>query len=252
MELLGGMSPWVLLATALVVAFAYTIFGITGFGSTAIAVPILAHFLPLTFIVPLMVILDLAAAAILGRSGREHVSWPELKRVLPWLFVGIVLGATVLVKLPQPPLKIALGVFVIAVGMHAIFNPAAHGSISRSWAVPTGLVGGVVAALFGSGGPIYATYLARRLEDKSALRSTLARMISISAVVRTVMYAIGGLLVSVALWLVAVAMAPFVWVGIKAGGRIHTGLTAGQMRTIVGALLVLSGMVLLGRTFLGH
>ena len=248
----AGLSLGVLLATAAVVAFAYTVFGISGFGSTAIAVPILAHFLPLTFIVPLMVILDLAAAAFIGHTGREHVSWAELKRLLPWLFVGIVLGATVLVNLPQPPLKLALGVFVIAVGLHSIFNPGARGAISRLWAVPTGLVGGVVAALFGAGGPIYATYLSRRLDDKSALRSTVARMISISAVVRTVVYAFGGLLASVSLWSCAVLMAPFVWAGIKLGGRVHIGLTPIQMRRVVGALLIVSGVVLLARTFIGQ
>lgn len=249
-ELLAGLDPTVLGITALVVAFAYTIFGVSGFGSTAIAVPILAHFMPLTFAVPLMVVLDLAAAAFIGHTGREHVSRAELKRILPWLLVGIVLGATVLVKVPQPPLKIALGVFVIVVGINSLVNPRSRGAISRWWSVPTGIVGGVAAALFGAGGPIYATYLSGRLDDKSALRSTLARLISVSALIRTVVYALGGLLLHVALWIAAFALTPFVWLGLRAGGRIHTGLTAIQMRRAVGGLLVVSGSVLLARTWL--
>jgi uncharacterized protein len=250
MGMLAGLDPMVLGATALVILFAYTIFGVSGFGSTAIAVPILAHFMPLTFAVPLMVVLDLVAAAFLGHTGREHVSREELKRILPWLFGGIVLGATVLVKVPQPPLKIALGIFVVAVGLNSLANPASRGLISRWWSVPAGIVGGIAAALFGAGGPIYATYLSGRLPDKSALRSTVARLISISALVRTVVYALGGLLLQGALWVAALALTPFVWLGLRAGGRIHTGLTAIQMRRAVGGLLVVSGTVLLARTFL--
>ena len=36
-------------------------------------------------------------------------------------------------------------------------------------------------ALFGAGGPIYATYLSGRLDDKHQLRSTVSTLISISA-----------------------------------------------------------------------
>ncbi|MFZ4114974.1 MAG: sulfite exporter TauE/SafE family protein, partial [Polynucleobacter sp.] len=51
---------------------AYFIFGISGFGSSIIAVPILVLFFPLQIVVPLMVILDLCAAFYLGgKSYRE-------------------------------------------------------------------------------------------------------------------------------------------------------------------------------------
>lgn len=248
-ELLAGVDPVALIVTPLVIAFAYTVFGVSGFGSTAIAVPLLAHFLPLTFSVPLMVLLDLVAAGIAGRSN-EHVDMPEMKRVLPWLALGIVLGATLLVHAPPQPLKYALGIFALAMGLHGVASAAAPRRIAAAWAIPAGVVGGAVAAVFGAGGPIYATYFAGRLDDKTVLRSTVARMISISALVRTIVYAIGGLVLHAALLASAAALAPFVWLGLRTGMKIHVGLTQSQMRRVVGALLVVSGAVLLGRTWL--
>ena len=53
------LSPWLLLLAPLVIVVAYTVFGLSGFGSTVIAVPILAHFLPISYLVPLMALLDL-------------------------------------------------------------------------------------------------------------------------------------------------------------------------------------------------
>jgi uncharacterized protein len=42
-------------------------------------------------------------------------------------------------------------------------------------------------------------------------------------------------------------LAPFVWIGLKLGHRIHLGLSHEQMRRAVGALLVLTGLSLLVR-----
>ena len=63
---LHTLSPWLWVAAPLAIVLAYTIFGISGFGSTVIAVPILAHFLPVTYLVPLMVLLDMSAALFIG------------------------------------------------------------------------------------------------------------------------------------------------------------------------------------------
>jgi hypothetical protein len=48
----ADLSPWLWLLAPLVVMIGYTVFGLSGFGSTAITVPILAHFLPVSYLVP--------------------------------------------------------------------------------------------------------------------------------------------------------------------------------------------------------
>ena len=42
-------------------------------------------------------------------------------------------------------------------------------------------------------------------------------------------------------------LAPFVWIGLKVGTRIHVSLSQQQMRRAIGALLVLTGGSLLVR-----
>ena len=164
----AGLSPWLFVVAPLVIVVAYTIFGLSGFGSTIIAVPLLAHFLPVTFLVPLMALLDVAAAALVGHQSREHMSREEMKNLLPFIFVGFIAGATVLVGVPQDWLRAALGVFAAAVGVNSIVNPTLHKRISRLWCVPAGITGGAIASVFGAGGPIYSTYLSGRLDSKDA------------------------------------------------------------------------------------
>src|SRR6185369_7841333 len=126
----ANLSPWLLVVAPIVVIVAYTVFGLSGFGSTLITVPILAHFLPVTYLVPLMAALDLVSAITIGASSRKHVSKPELKRLIPFMFVGILLGATVLAGVSDRALRAAVGLFALTVGMYALVNPAMHRVIS--------------------------------------------------------------------------------------------------------------------------
>lgn len=246
----ASLSPWLFVVAPLVMIAAYTVLGLSGFGSTVVSIPLLAHFLPLSYLVPLMALIDLASTIFLGTSGREHVSKPELKRLVPFMFVGFLVGATVLVGVPDRYLRAALGVFAVAVGIHGILNPVLHRTISGLWSVPAGIAGGAIAAIFGAGGPIYATYLSGRLRDKGEIRATVSTIISISSSSRALIYAVTGLLLNMPVLVGIALLAPFAWLGLKIGRRIHVGLTQTQMRRAIGALLVATGLSLLARTFL--
>jgi uncharacterized membrane protein YfcA len=245
----ANLSPWLLLVAPVAVVIGYTVFGLSGFGSTVISLPILAHFLPVAYLVPLMAVLDVFCAAFIGVKGRDQVSKAELKRILPFMFVGFVVGVTVLVTVPETHLRTALGVFAIAVGVNSIVNPVLRRTISAWWSVPVGVLGGAIATVFGAGGPIYVTYLSGRLRDKGEMRATMSTLISISAFSRALVYAVSGVLLNLATLFGMLALAPFAWLGLRLGTRIHVGLTQEQMRRTIGALLVLTGSSLLLRAF---
>lgn len=235
----------------LTILFAYTVFGMSGFGSTIIALPILANWLPLTYLVPLMALGDIIAATTVGGSNRRHVSRAELKRLLPFMLLGIALGVTVLVNVPQHPLKIGLALFAMGVGLYSILNPSPKSTISPWWCIPAGSVAGALAAVFGAGGPVNVAYLAGRLRDKDEIRSTISVIIFVSATLRTGLYAIAGLVFKAATLAGFAMAAPFAWAGIALGSRIHTSLSNEQMRRVIGGVLMASGAVLLSRTLPG-
>jgi uncharacterized membrane protein YfcA len=239
------VSPWLWVVAPLVIIVGYTVFGLSGFGSTVISVPILAHFLPVSYLVPLMVVLDMTSATVMGTRGREQVAVVELKRILPFMFAGFAVGTTALVKVPDAYLRPALAVFTMAIGVNSILNPRLSKMISAWWCIPTGIVGGAVATVFGAGGPLYATYLSGRLQDKTEIRSTMSALISISAISRAILYAIAGLLLHTAVLVGGLMLAPFVLIGLRLGHRIHVGLTQEQMRRVVGAIVLVTGGLLL-------
>lgn len=59
-------------------------FGVTGFGASPITVPVLAHFLPLPFVLSLAAALDLGSAAALGVHTKKQADVRELLVLAPF------------------------------------------------------------------------------------------------------------------------------------------------------------------------
>jgi Predicted permeases len=243
------LSPWIWVLAPVVLVAGYFVFGLSGFGSTIVTVPILAHFLPISYLVPCLALIDCVSASFIGRTNREHIARDEMKWLVPMAIGGFVIGATILVKVPDIYLRVALGVFAVAVGIHGIVNPVIVKRVSRWWVVPTGLFGGAMSTTFGTGGPIYATYLVARLPDKDQVRATMSTLIAFSAIVRAITYVVTGL-VTLSLVAGALIAAPFAFLGLRLGTRIHVRMSQRQMRQLIGCLLILTGSGLLIRSLL--
>ncbi len=239
------MSPEQIAATAAILIVAYFIRGITGFGSGLIAVPLLALFLPLTFVVPLILLLDFTASIVIGGFNRQHVRWRELLMLIPVGVVGVGIGTLLLVNLPQTPMLIALAIFIFLFAIKSLLNIYGDKPISQAWAAPAALTGGTVGGLFGTGGPPYVIYLAHRIHDKSALRATLSMLFFAEGLARIISFLAVGLLMSREIWIAFFAGLPIVLGVLYLGSRVHHGLSAARMARLVGGLLLVASVSLL-------
>lgn len=244
--------PWpVLAAIPAVVLVAYVVLGATGFGSSIIAVPALAHAFPLAFAVPLVTALDSVATATLSARQWRHAVWWEFARLMPFILVGIALGASALVRLPARPALLALGTFVALYGAYTLAGPRSLRRAPGWLAAPIGLVGGVFSVLFGTGGPIYMVYLSSRIADKSALRATSATIVTVSVWIRVGVFLAAGLLQHAPLLTLAALMLPVMIVGLALGNRLHHALSRAGVLRLIAVLLVANGLLLVLRAVSG-
>jgi uncharacterized membrane protein YfcA len=221
---------------------AYFIFGVSGFGSSIIAVPILVLFFPLQIVVPLIVILDLCAAFYLGGKSYQEADKKELTWLFPFTLVGMVIGITLLLNAPQKPLLVLLGVFAAGNGIRVLtrsqFTPIPF--ISRYWAIPFGVVGGTFTALYATGGAIYASYLSMRLDQATRLRATMAL-----AILVLVFMLFSGLILYMPLFMLGLALMPCLIAGLWLGSKAHRNLSMHRMQQAYGLILLFAGSVLL-------
>ena len=232
-----------------VVFVAYVVFGVTGFGASPITVPLLAYFLPLAVVLPLAGILDLASALALGIHTRREADRRELVVLIPFTLLGLVLGVTLLVHLPHAVALRLLGAFVCAYALYVIVPRETRSRLGRGWAVPAGIAGGAMGALFGVGGPPYVMYLTGRVTDPAAQRATISQMVILSVGMRVIAFAVAGLLSGWALWMTAMFLIPAAWTGVWVGHRVHTRVTPAVTVRIIGIALFLAGVGLIRRTF---
>jgi hypothetical protein len=240
--------PWITLAcAAAIVVLAYVVFGMTGFGASIVAIPLLVHFFPLRFAVPLMLVFDLSASLALGLRNWRHQSRAELLRLLPWLALGMVAGVTLLVRVPERWLLLVLGGFVALYASWSLLRRAPEAAVSTRWALPSGLVGGAFTALYGTGGPIYTLYLARRLADKDVLRATIGAVVFCTALIRLALFTGSGFYGQPGLLKLALALVPFALLGYLGGSALHARLATRHAVRVVWSLLAVSGLGLVIR-----
>lgn len=243
----GGLSAAEMAAVGLTITLAYGVFGFGGFGANLVALPLLAHLMSLRFAVPMLLMLDLVSAALIGLRNRRLIETGELARLLPTLVIGMGLGVVVLQYAAERWLLLLLGVFVGGFALWSLFGRARSEPVSTRWAWPAGLVGGVFSSMFGTGGPVYTLYLARRIVDTGRLRATIGTLIFGSAFGRLLLFAASGILWQPGLLKMAALLLPFALLGFLIGSRVQARAPQAQVRRAIWLLLLASAVSLLLR-----
>lgn len=225
---------------------AYVVFGISAFGAALFTVPILSHFFPLDFVLPMCALIDATAALALGARISRDAAWTELKWMIPLSLAGAIAGVTLLVALPQQAMIAGIGLFLVAYALYSFRQGEATRIISRAWAPVAGFIGGAFGTMFGVGAPPYAIYLAHRMQDKLAYRATLSNMVIFSVGMRVLVFAAGGLVLADRIGGFAV-LVPFALAGLWLGNRLQARISRGGLLRIVSVLLLLIGVSLIAR-----
>lgn len=220
------------------------IFGITGFGSALITIPLSTFIVPLPFALALFAVLDLSNAIRIGFEDPKNAVNREWLRMLPLILAGTVTGVTLLVNLPRQASMFALAAFIIAMGISNFIRGAALRVVSQGWAYVAGFAGGITSTLFGAGGPPYAIYLSRRGLSKEQYRATLGRCAMTSIGMRVIAFLITGLLLDWKVWITVLFVFPASWLGITVATRLFKRMSRDVLMRVVALMLLVTGISL--------
>jgi uncharacterized membrane protein YfcA len=223
------------------------VFGITGFGSALVTIPLATHLVPLEFALALFALMDLCSAYSVGLENPRNAVRTEWRRLVPMILVGTALGVTLLVNLPRAVGMFLLGVFVLSYALYSLARRGPPRVIAAAWAWVAGLAGGITSSLFGAGGPPYAIYLSQRGLTKEQFRATMgfATMTSIS--LRVLAFVITGLLLEPAVWFTAPVVVPAGLLGLFVARRLYRRISREFLMRAVALVLLASGSSLIFR-----
>jgi uncharacterized membrane protein YfcA len=178
-----------------VAAFVSEVIGTTaGFGSSTIFLPISLFFVDFKTAIILVAIFHL-----FGNIGRITFFKHGLDKKIIFLF-GVpsvllgLLGAMLVGILPQPILKMILGLFLITISVTFLFKPKLSFPTNDKITVTGGSISGFITGIVGTGGALRATFLTGFNLEKTKYIATAATIALATDITRIPVYVSQGFL----------------------------------------------------------
>lgn len=105
-------------------------------------------------------------------SLKEHVEFEAIKHYGIWLVVGAILGAVLQTQVPQKPLLLVIGIFLIILPMLTLSENWSGYKIPEANDRIGGFGSGFMGGLSGHQGALRAMFLSRRLTNKMSFAAT--------------------------------------------------------------------------------
>lgn len=218
--------------------------GFGGFGASMVWVMGMSIVLPPATAIPTALILEvLASLQLLPRVWRE-AHWASLKWLMLGVLVGLPFGTWALVSVPERPMRIVIGVVVLATTIAMALGRHRENLPGPAGATATGVVSGVLNGALAMGGPPAILMYFSSPRHAAVGRASLIAFFLFTDVLGTGSAAVGGLVTPVLLGQTAVLF-PVSLIGVGLGALWYRRTGAEDFRRYVLWLLAgLSGLIL--------
>ncbi len=240
---LAGLEAGQALYATAAVLVAGTVRGFAGFGMSAILVLALSMILPPAQVVPMVMLMEVAASQRMLPGVWREVNW----RLAVWLLAGSALGtpigAQLLANVPAPAMRIALSLFVLAMVVLLWRGFRLPGDPKPAWGLAAGLFSGTANGAASFGGQPNALFLLSTSADAATVRATLVVIALCTDLYGSAVFGMTGLLTFETLMRAALLLIPMA-VGILIGERKFRAAQPQTYRRA--ALLLLTALSIAG------
>ena len=140
-----------------------------GIGGGVALLALLGTALPVASLIPVHGLVQLGSNSGRAWHQRVHVVWPVLLPFAAGALIGAAAGASVTLQLPDAPMKLALGVFVLVVTWLKV-PPLTR--LGRAGTAAAGLTVAFLSMLFGASGPLMAAFFEKSLPGRLEMVAT--------------------------------------------------------------------------------
>jgi uncharacterized membrane protein YfcA len=190
---LAGLQLGVLAYAVLVVFLAAVVRGYSGFGASAIMVTGLGLALPPAEVVPIALLLEIAASIGLLSQVWGAVAWPLVGWLSAGAVLGMPLGMALLARLPADPMRILISVLVLGASGLIWVGYRFRGTPGRAHILGTGIASGLANGIAAVGGLPVVLFLLSAATGARVSRATLIVYLMLGDIYGTGIAAANGL-----------------------------------------------------------
>ncbi len=172
MQLISG-SLIELIALAVIVFTAGVVRGAIGFGFSALVVAAGALFLSPALLVPMVVLLEIAASIQMLPSALSSVHWRAHNRILLALLIATPIGVYALAIAPDDLLRAVVALFILILASVMLSGFRFKGELGSKHLFGVGLIAGLCNGVAGIGGMPIAVYLNSTSISLAQARATM-------------------------------------------------------------------------------
>lgn len=242
-----------ILLFGLIVVITQTLEGITGFGSTVLALPFAVMLLDMDKAVPVLATQTLLLTMYVIIASWKHIVWKEFGFIALYVFIGLPIGYILFKNMNATYLKGILSLFMIGVGIYGFRMTRRNRHVTVASTEPVKksrlmrfilFLGGVLHGAFATGGPFVVIYASKALKDKTLFRVSICLLWLCMNTVLLIIWIVDGVWTQETTKLLVVSL-PFLLLGIVVGDYLHHRVNEYIFRLIVYGVLFASGLVLL-------
>lgn len=236
-----------MIALAACAFVAFSCEALAGFGGTVLALALGAQLRPLGELLAIFIPANMVLSAAMALRNRAAIDWRLLlRKIAPAMALGLPVGL-VLHRVLGPALMPVFAAIVIALAaLEAWRLVSGQRPQNRRLGIALLWLAGVVHGAYGTGGPLVVFVAGRDLDDKQAIRATLAVLWLALNTVLVAGFAIEGRITADSL-LSSLTLLPVVVIALTMGELIAARLSDRPFRVFGAALLGVAGLSLLIR-----
>lgn len=245
-----SLGPAALVYLVIVMAVAAFARGYSGFGAPALVVTGGSLVVAPQTLVPLILMLDVAASIGQLRGVLKDIEWRRLWLLLAGSAPATPLGVLALDFVPADIARIVVALYVIAISTVLLRGWRLRRPVGDIGMVLLGVACGFITGLIAMGGMIVVTFLTADGTRPAALRATLIAYFLPLDGFATLLFFWQGRYTADGLTAVALAL-PILAAGVWIGGRHFHSATPEQFRKFTLGLLIVLGVAAFLRAVLG-
>lgn len=227
----------------LVIVLSTLIRAVFGFGNALVAMPLLTMLLGIQTASPLVALTGPLISILILLKDWKSI---EIKSTL-WLItaslIGIPIGLYILKGFQEALVKDILAWILILFGVYSLFNYRIP-LLGEIWAIPFGLLAGILGGAYNSNGPPIVIFGALRKWNPQRFRSSLQGYFLVTGLMIVVGHGLAGLWTTEVLWLFLFSV-PVIVLSILLGNRLNQRIPAGKFDRMIHILLIGLGILLL-------
>jgi uncharacterized membrane protein YfcA len=214
--------------------------GLSGFGSILLSLPLLAIFLDIKTVIPLVALIAFCITIILFIQLWEHLDWKKIYPLFLGALPGIPLGVFFLKKLDKDLIQWILGIILISYSLYSLFFRSTNKQMRGGWGYLFGFFSGCLGGALSAAGPPVIVYMSLQTWTKDTIKVTLQGFFLVSGAIVIFFQALSDLTTVVVLRYFLISL-PLMFLGTYTGSIFYGKIREEHYKKVMLILLACLG-----------